>query len=181
MTALSKSARTANKARLMKRLTLLRHAKTEPVHPGQEDWDRALEARGHKDAPEMARRLRDRNLKPDKIISSPAVRALTTATIITHEMGISEGRLSRDERLYLAGPKMLLQVIQQLGGTAQHLMIVGHNPGLTEFADRISADRDVDNLPTCAIYTMEVDIAAWSELAWNSGVNAELDYPKNYC
>jgi phosphohistidine phosphatase len=165
----------------MLRLTLLRHAKTEPVHPGQEDWDRVLEARGQKDAPEMARRLRDRKLKPDKIIASPAVRALTTATIVAREIGVSEGRLSRDERLYLAAPKMLLQVIQQLGGDARHLMIVGHNPGLTEFADRISAERDVDNLPTCAVYTLEFDIARWSELEWNSGVNAELDHPKNYC
>ena len=164
----------------MLRLTLLRHAKTEPAHAGQDDWDRALEASGQKDAPEMARRLRERDLKPDKIISSPAVRALTTATIITREIGVCEGRLSRDERLYLASPKMLLQVVRQLGGSAPHLMIVGHNPGLTEFADKLSAERDVDNMPTCALYTLEFDIAAWSELDWNSGVNSELDYPKNY-
>ena len=165
----------------MLRLTLLRHAKTEPVHSGQEDWDRALEASGQKDIPEMGRRLRERGLKPDRIIASPAVRALTTATLLAREIGVSEGRLSRDERLYLADPKVLLQVIRALGGTTPHLMIVGHNPGLTEFADRITAERDVDNLPTCAVYTLEFDIASWSELNWNSGVNAELDYPKNYC
>jgi phosphohistidine phosphatase len=164
----------------MLRLTLLRHAKTEPAQSSQDDWDRVLEASGQKDVPEMARRLRERDLKPDKIIASPAVRALTTATIITHEMGVSEGRLSRDERLYLATPKVLLQVVRQSGGNVPHLMIVGHNPGLTEFADKLSAERDVDNMPTCAIYTMEFDIAAWSELDWDSGVNAELDYPKNY-
>ena len=60
----------------MKRLTLLRHAKTEVQHSGQEDWDRELEPRGQKDAPEMARRLRERKLKPDRIVTSPAVRAL---------------------------------------------------------------------------------------------------------
>jgi len=165
----------------MLRLTLLRHAKAETAHSGQEDWDRALEPRGEKDAPEMARRLRDRKLKPEKIISSPAVRALSTAMIVARELGVSEGRVSRDERLYQAGPKELLQVVRASGGEAKHLMIVGHNPGLTEFADRLSAERDIDNMPTCAIYTLEFDIAAWSDLEWNSGVNAELDYPKNYC
>lgn len=165
----------------MKRLTLLRHAKTEPAHPGQEDWDRVLEARGQKDAPEMGRRLRERKLRPDKIISSPAVRALTTASIIVRELGMSAGALVQDERIYLASPKALLRVVQELGGDAKHLMVVGHNPGLTEFADHLSAERDIDNMPTCAIYTLEFAIATWSEIEWNSGLNGELDYPKNYC
>jgi phosphohistidine phosphatase len=57
-------------------------------------------------------------------------------------------------------------------------MVVGHNPGITEFADRISSEREVDNMPTCAVYTLQFPIAAWSELEWDSGVDAELDYPK---
>lgn len=163
----------------MRRLTLLRHAKTETAHSGQEDWDRALEPRGQRDAPEMARRLRERKLKPDRIITSPAIRALTTALIFARELHVPSAKMQQDERLYLASPKDLLHVIQELGGKDRHLMIVGHNPGLTEFADRVSADRGIDNMPTCAIYTLEFDIDAWSEIEWESGVNAELDYPKN--
>ena len=165
----------------MRRLTLLRHAKTEPAHSGQEDWDRVLEARGQKDAPEMGRRLRERKLKPDKVISSPAVRAITTASIVARELGLTASSVLQDERVYLAAPKALMQVVHELGGDTQHLMIVGHNPGLTEFADRLSADRDVDNMPTCAVYTLLFDIDDWSELDWGSGVDAEFDYPKNYC
>lgn len=161
------------------RLTLLRHAKTEAQHSGQEDWDRMLEPRGQRDAPEMARRLRERKLKPDLVITSPAVRALTTAQIFARELHLPAAKLQQDERLYLASPKVLKEVIQELGGTAQHLMIVGHNPGLTEFADRISAERGIDNMPTCALYTVEFEIDDWSELEWDSGVNAELDYPNN--
>lgn len=165
----------------MRRLTLLRHAKTETQHSGQEDWDRELEPRGQKDAPEMARRLRERKLKPDRVISSPAVRALTTARIFVRELHLAASKLQQDERLYLASPKVIREVVRELGGDAHHLMIVGHNPGLTEFADRISADREIDNMPTCALYTLELDIAGWDELEWDSGVNAELDYPKNSC
>jgi len=163
----------------MKRLTLLRHAKTEAAHSGQDDWDRVLEPRGQKDAPEMARRLRDRKLKPDRIITSPAVRALATANIFAKELHVPAAKFVQDERLYLASPKVIREVIRELADTESHLMIVGHNPGITEFASRICAERDLDNMPTCAIYTVEFELESWSELEWDSGVNAELDYPKN--
>lgn len=162
----------------MLRLTFIRHAKTEPAHPGQEDWDRVLEARGQRDAPEMGRRLKGCYPKPEKVLSSPAVRAITTATIIARELGVSASKVIQDERLYLASPKQMLAVIHELGGPAKHLMIVGHNPGITEFADAISGERSIDNMPTCAVYTLEFDIKDWSELIWASGVNAEFDYPK---
>jgi phosphohistidine phosphatase len=160
------------------RLTLIRHAKTEPVRDGQEDWDRSLEPRGQLDATGMARRLKGQKLKPDAIITSPAVRALTTATIMVRELGFPAANVRQDERLYLADPKRMLEVVHELGGKAKHLMIFGHNPGITEFADRLSGEREIDNMPTCAVYTLEFPISAWSDLEWKSGVNAELDYPK---
>lgn len=162
----------------MLRLTLVRHAKTEPAHSGQEDWDRVLEPRGQRDAPEMGRRLKDRGLKPDRILTSPAVRAITTTTILARELGVSAAKVVPEERLYLASCKQLLALVQELGGAAKHLMVVGHNPGLTEFADALSNERSIDNLPTCAVYTLEFDIKNWSELEYAFGVNAEFDYPK---
>src|ERR1700754_2640577 len=165
-------------ARSLLRLTLVRHGKTEPGRPGQEDWDRVLEPRAQRDAPEMARRLKRVSPKPDRVLSSPAVRAITTATIMVRELNISAQKVQQDERLYLASPKDMLAVIRELGGRSRHLMVVGHNPGITEFADKISAERSVDNLPTCAVYTLQFAIAAWRELEWESGVDAELDYPK---
>lgn len=162
----------------MLRLTLIRHAKTEPARSGQEDWDRVLEPRGQQDAPEMGQRLKHRRMKPDKIISSPAVRAITTATIIAREVGVAANKVLQDERLYLASPKEMLKVVHELGGKVHHLALVGHNPGMTEFADRISSERSLDNMPTCAVYTLEFDIEEWSELEWDSGVNADFDYPK---
>jgi phosphohistidine phosphatase len=163
----------------MLRLTLVRHAKTEAAYSGQEDWDRALEPRGQRDAPEMGRRLKGRGLKPDKVLTSPAVRALSTTTIMTRELGVAASKVSQDERLYLASPKELLKVIQELGGNAKHLMIVGHNPGLTEFADALSSERSIDNMPTCAVYTLEFAIKDWSDLRLATGVNAEFDSPKS--
>jgi phosphohistidine phosphatase len=164
----------------MLHLTLVRHAKTEAAHSGQEDWDRALEPRGQRDAPEMGRRLKDRGTKPDKVLTSPAVRAVTTTTIMTRALGVAASKVIQDERLYLASPKVLLNVIHELGDSAKHLMIVGHNPGLTEFADALSSERSIDNMPTCAVYTLEFDIKTWKELKLGTGTNVEFDYPKNH-
>ena len=163
----------------MKRLTLVRHSKSDWSLPGQQDWDRALNKRGQRDAPEMARRLRARKLKPDAILTSPAVRALATATIMARELKIAPSIVRQDERLYLAGPSDMLTVIRELGGNARHLMVFGHNPGITEFANRLSAGDRIDNMPTSAVFTATFAIADWSELDWGNGQDAQFDYPKN--
>jgi phosphohistidine phosphatase len=163
----------------MKRLTLVRHSKSDWSLPGQQDWDRALNKRGQRDAPEMARRLRARKLKPDLILSSPAVRALATAAIMARELKVAAGIVRQDERLYLAEPADLLMVIRELGGNARHLMVFGHNPGITDFANRLSAGDRIDNMPTSAVFTATFAIADWSDLDWGSGQDAQFDYPKN--
>ncbi len=164
----------------MRRLTLVRHAKSDWSLPGQVDWDRPLNKRGQRDAPEMARRLRSRKLKPDQMISSPAVRAITTASVMARELRVAATRLQQDERLYLASPADLLEVIRELGGEARHVMVFGHNPGMTECANRLSAGEHIDNLPTCGVFTAQFGIKAWSELDWGGGQEAEFDYPKNH-
>jgi phosphohistidine phosphatase len=161
----------------MLRLTLVRHAKAEPALDDQEDWDRALDPRGSRDAPEMARRLKGSAPKPDRALTSPAVRAVATATIFARELNIPAKTLVLDERLYLASPPDLLTVVREQGGNAKHVIVFAHNPGITEFADKLSSERSIDNMPTCAVYTLEFEIENWSELAWSSGVNADLDYP----
>lgn len=163
----------------MRRLTLVRHAKSDWSLAGQPDWDRPLNRRGQRDAPEMARRLRARKLKPDLILASPAVRALTTAAIMARELRVPAIRVRQDERLYLAGPGDLLMVVRELGGTSQHLMLFGHNPGITDFANRLSAGEQIDNMPTCAVFTALFDLADWATLDWQRGQDVEFDYPKN--
>jgi phosphohistidine phosphatase len=125
----------------------------------------------------MGRRMKDLGLKPDKVLTSPAVRALATTSIMARELGVPASKVIQDERLYLANVRSLLTVIRELGGATKHLMIVGHNPGLTELADALSSDRSIDNMPTCAVYTLEFEIGNWRELELATGDNAEFDYP----
>jgi len=164
----------------MRRLTLVRHAKSDWSLPGQADWDRPLNKRGQRDAPEMARRLRSRRFKPERILSSPAVRALTTAAVMARELKVPAALVQQDERLYLASPADMLEVIRELGAAVKHLMVFGHNPGITEFANHLSAGDQIDNLPTCGTFTALFDLANWRDLDWGRGQDVEFDYPKNH-
>jgi phosphohistidine phosphatase len=163
----------------LKRLTLVRHGKSDWSLPGQQDWDRVLNKRGQQDAPEMARRLRSRKLKPDLILASPAVRALSTASIMARELKVSPEQIAADERLYLADPEQIRTVVRELGGDVKHVMVFGHNPGITECANRLSAGEQIDNMPTCAVFTACFAVEDWSTLEWSTGQNAEFDYPRN--
>lgn len=163
----------------MRRLTLVRHAKSDLGLPGQQDWDRVLNRRGQQDAPEMARRLRERKLRPDLILSSPAVRALSTASIMARELKVPAERIAQDERLYLADAKTLLAVVRELGRDAQHLMLFAHNPGITDCANQLSTGDRIDNLPTCGVFTACFDLTDWSQLDWNRAMDADFDYPRN--
>jgi phosphohistidine phosphatase len=163
----------------MKRLTLVRHAKSDWSLPGQQDWDRPLNKRGQKDAPEMARRLRSRRLKPDLMLTSPAVRAVTTASIMARELRVPAAQVRQDERLYLATANDILAVIRELAGPEKHVMVFGHNPGITDCANRLSTGDQIDNLPTCGYFTASLELNDWSALDWEQGHDVLFDYPKN--
>jgi phosphohistidine phosphatase len=162
-----------------RRLTLVRHAKSDWSLPGQQDWDRVLNKRGQQDAPEMARRLRSRKLKPDLILTSPAVRALSTASIMARELKVPVEHIAQDERLYLAEADAIVEVVRELGGDARHVMVFAHNPGITECANRLSAGEQIDNMPTCAVFTACFRLDDWARLDRGGGLEAEFDYPRN--
>lgn len=161
----------------MKRLTLVRHAQADPELPGQSDWERPLTRRGQNDAAEMARRLKARKLKPDLILCSSAKRTRETADAFIKLFGLRSNQVIHQSELYLADSKHLLESIR--GSTdANHVMVIAHNPGITECAQWIAQDYEIDGMTTCAIFTVEMDIKNWDELSAATGINADLDYPQ---
>jgi phosphohistidine phosphatase len=159
------------------RLTVVRHASALASRPDQEDRDRLLDTRGQQQAREMARRLAAAHGPPERILSSPALRAISTATLMCEELGLSSGQILTDERLYPGSAILTLEVIHELGESASHLMVVGHNPGLSELAARLSSEPKISSLPTCGVYTLEFAGVVWSEIGWASGVNPRLHVP----
>jgi phosphohistidine phosphatase len=163
----------------MKTLTLIRHAQAAPATSNDQDWDRPLEKKGERDAAMMAQRLKSQHVKPTLIIASPATRTAHTADIFAAALKIPLTQISREERLYLCSPAEFLKVIREKGGTAEHVMIFGHNPGISEFADQLDRQRRIENIPTSGIVTVQFDIEDWSQLELRSAQEFEFDYPGN--
>jgi len=161
----------------MKTLSLLRHAKSSWDDPALDDFDRPLNPRGRRDAPEMGRRLKARGEIPDLIISSPARRALATARMVAREVGIPEARIIEEASLYHAGAGTILSIVRSLESLAGHLMLVGHNPGFNDVANSLSEAR-IDNLPTAALFQVEFDVDDWSDVAPGQGRFVRFDSPK---
>jgi phosphohistidine phosphatase len=120
----------------MKTLFLIRHAKSSWDDTALPDKDRPLDDRGRRDAPKMGKRLAKRDVKPDLILSSPARRALTTAEVIAEKLDYKLKDIVVDDRLYAGGADDLLNVIHELGGKMERVMLFGHNPEVTELAHR---------------------------------------------
>lgn len=161
----------------MKVLTLVRHAKSSWSHPGLTDRERPLNARGERDAPEMGRRIMKHGIRPSLIITSPAVRARTTAKIVAKEIGYPIEFLQREDLLYLASLDDLLDAVVAQDNKFNSLMVFGHNPGMTEFANYLVPNL-TDNLPTAGVVSVAIEREDWNLY---QRPNAELlvyDYPK---
>lgn len=162
---------------MRRHLTLLRHAKSSWQEAGISDHDRPLNQRGQQDAPVMGRRLLARGSRPSLILTSTALRARHTAQIIARELGYPGEFLQREPELYLATPEQILAVIARQADSFRNIIVCGHNPGLTELANRLT-DSDIDNIPTCGMTVIELDLAHWAGVATASGRLQLFDYPK---
>lgn len=139
------------------------------------DHSRPLNDRGRRDAPEMGRRLKQRDIRPDLILSSTAVRARTTAQIIVAALDVLPASLVLEDRLYAASVETLLAVIQALDDSLDCVVLVGHNPEMTGLA-RHFAD-DIDHMPTCAVAEFGFDVAAWAAVGDQRAAHVHFDSP----
>lgn len=146
----------------MKRLLILRHAKSSWSDASLDDWQRPLNERGRRDAPRVGDLLRDRSLIPDVIITSDAVRARTTAQAVAKAAGYSR-EIVVDPSLYHATPEDVLAVLNGVRDeAARTVLIVGHNPGLEDLVQQLTGQ--YHGLATAALVELAVPIDRWSEL-----------------
>src|SRR5688572_6245486 len=148
----------------MKFLTLIRHAKSSRDNPRQPDQLRPLNPRGARDAPAMGKYL-DTTFRfaPDIIISSPATRAIDTARLIAAGIGCGEWQIKQDERIYEAPVSSLLEVIREQDENHAHICLVGHNPGMENLTNWLCGSRAVEDVVTCAVVMLELDIESWEK------------------
>lgn len=162
----------------MRRLTLVRHAKSAWDDPGLADFDRPLNARGQRDAPVMAQRLAALPRPPERLVSSPAVRALSTARVFAAALGVAESEVALEPAIYDASVGALMQVVRRLNPDLRHVLLFGHNPGFSQLARRL-ATCPFEEIPTCAIVSLELSIDAWTEADSGCGRLAYYLYPKD--
>lgn len=163
----------------MKILYLVRHAKSSWSDAGLNDYQRPLNNRGKRDAPFMGKLLKDKDVYPDKIISSGAVRAFTTARTIASEMDYPVEQIELSEEIYEASASEILDVIHNVDDNVKTLMMFGHNPGFTSLSNYL-ADKQVDNIPTCGISRIEFEVDSWSDVNINKGKLTAFEFPKKY-
>ncbi len=160
----------------MKKLILIRHAKSSWDQPWQNDHDRPLAERGLRDAPKMAKRLKKRGIHPDRILSSSALRAIETAKITAEELGIPGDKIEVEKDLFHASPNIILKIIHHQKNSHDTLLVFGHNPGMNELINELGID--LDNLPTSGQIGFKLDAKSWSELNRKNVEFWFIDYPK---
>jgi phosphohistidine phosphatase len=165
----------------MKKLFLVRHAKSSWDNPEMNDLDRPLNERGEKDAPHMAKLTKQRQVSPDRMISSPALRTLTTCRIFAKALGFDAQKIETVDKLYHASASVWFKVLQSLkehkGNSEDVALVFGHNPGITEFANEL-LNAHIDNIPTCGIVAATLNIDQWSDISSGCGKVDTFDYPK---
>jgi len=162
----------------MKTLILVRHAKSSWDDPSISDFDRPLNDRGKKDAPEMAERLKDKGLKIDLFVSSPAKRARKTARVFAKEFNVEKEEIKLLEDLYMASPSVFSVIVEGLDDKADTVALFSHNPGITEYASSLTNVR-IDNMPTCSVFAVQADTGEWSGFEKAEKHFLFFDYPKN--
>ncbi|UII29010.1 histidine phosphatase family protein [Fulvivirga maritima] len=161
----------------MKTLYIIRHAKSSWKYHHLDDIDRPLNKRGKRDAPDMGERLSVLNIIPHLMISSPAKRAYATCKTIAKALEYPKEAIEINDKLYHASEDSLMDIIQDIENSWDSVMIFGHNPGLTLFANSL-ADTNIDNIPTCGIVACTFDVDSWAETDFGKGKLMFYDYPK---
>ncbi len=163
----------------MKKLFLIRHAKSSWDNHDLSDFERPLNKRGLRDAPFMSKLLNKENIKPDIIYTSPALRAATTADFFAEELGYKKKKIIYDETIYEAGIRELENIIQNMSDIYSTVFLFGHNPTITYYANHLG-NKLIDNMPTCSIVGIEFNEETWNTVEHGKGKTFLFEYPKKY-
>jgi phosphohistidine phosphatase len=162
-----------------RRLTLLRHGEAQALDSSPEDFERALTRRGTIEAQEIAARIVERDLIPDLILVSPAERAWTTAEILAGICELDSKQVQCARELYLATPETTWRLLARCDPALRHILICGHNPGLSQVASRLGPTPQRRNLETGGLASAVWLNGDWDTLQPETASSCELDDPEN--
>jgi phosphohistidine phosphatase len=127
----------------------------------------------------MGQQLALRQLTPDRMLCSPALRATQTAQLIASAVGYDAAGIEIREAIYMQGTEAMLEILRALDNRWQCVYLIGHNPDMTELVSTL-ADRVVSHMPTTGVAAIAFDVDDWAHIMAGSGNLVFLDYPKRY-
>ena len=160
---------------MSKSLFLLRHGQALDKLPDQRDIDRQLNAIGLQNASRMGMKLHEDEQKFDIILSSTAERAMTTASLVAEQLGYDPSRVHKNEEIYDASVRTLLQVVNRLKDSWDKVLLVGHNPAISYLAEYVS-NAEIGSMATCGLVELRFK-TPWNEITEGSGKFADYIYP----
>ena len=161
----------------LKHLTLLRHAKSSWDNPDLNDFERPLNKRGQRDAPLMGSYLAGQGVSFDLFLVSPATRARMTAEAIAEQLTIDSECLTFNKKIYQATVGELVALLRTIAEDRQNVLLVGHNPGITDLANYL-VDGRLENIPTCGVFSVDLQVPSWQQLGRGAARLLFYDYPK---
>ncbi len=162
----------------MKTLILVRHAKSDHGNSNLNDFDRPLNDKGQRDAVKMARLFVEKNIIPDKIISSPALRAIATADYFADALNKSFDEIQQEQFIYDRGANFIINFIKKLENSYNTVMLFGHNPDMTALATFLSG-KYFENIPTCGLVCIDFIQNNWEDIDPNYSKLRFFEFPKN--
>lgn len=160
-----------------KKLLLIRHAKSDWADHGLSDFNRPLNSRGLKTSVDMAQRIKMQNLIPETLVSSPALRAITTCQLMAENWEKESKKIIIEPQIYEANVQNLLKIINDFDDKDNYIALFGHNNGITDLAVYLT-EADLFNIPTCGIALIEFQFESWKMVSKNTGDLLMYDYPK---
>ena len=160
----------------MKKLVIIRHAKSDWGNPYLDDYKRPLSERGLRDLPIMAQRLKKLGIIPDAVLSSDAERAKSTALIIAENLKFPKNDIDIKPNLYLASSHRILSEIMDVSDSKGLLFVIGHNPGLNDLIFELGGK--IDNLTTSGQFGFIFEADSWKQIKAKNASFWFFDCPK---
>ncbi len=164
----------------MKELYLLRHAKSDWGNESLKDIDRHLNERGYSDAYAMSEWFANHHAAPDILLCSPATRTISTGMIFMRALELEMQRFVPEAGIYEAHRDTLKEIISKQNDVLNTLMLVGHNPGITDLCNALQETLYFDNLPTCGLVKISGNCKHWKEFAAGRWQMSFYRFPKDY-
>lgn len=164
----------------MKTIILVRHAKSSWKDSSLEDFDRPLNKRGNRDAPFMGKKLKERKIIPDLLLSSPAKRARKTAIAVAKALDYPKKKIMFFDKMYHSSARYLLDLLNSLDDVNETIMLFGHNPSFNDFADRLLKRNRIYNIPTTGVFCIRFDVNQWQKIKEGKGEFVFFDFPRRY-